>query len=172
MKWITVLISVLASFLLTMINPKILAENTFLNEIASHEIVSILVVLLTVTMASIANIHLTLSRLNSELRARGVSVDGEIQSARKELTSNAWSLFGLFCVLLVLLLIKGGVSSLFWLSIVHGGVIVIVVVNLVILYDLYTSVYELTSLDIGARIYPSETGDDGSEIGINSEQKK
>lgn len=171
MKWVVVTLAVFCCFVSTFSEPKLLAENTFMIELTTHEIVSILVVFLTVTMASIANIHLSLSRLKSELSARGADVDDEIAGARNELSSNAWTLFGLFCVLLILLLVKGGIEDTFWMSAIHGGVIIIIVLNLVILYDLYSSVYDLTSLDLPPIIHPGENGEDIPEIGKEEDEK-
>ncbi|CDX17669.1 conserved membrane hypothetical protein [Mesorhizobium plurifarium] len=164
MKWPIVAIVTLSSFSVAVLKPEWLAKNTFLASLVSYELVSILIVILTVTMASVANIHLALGRLKKSLADKGVDIGEQISGARRELSENAWYLFGSFCILLVDLLFKGSLEpeSIFWIAMTHAIAIVILTVNLAILYDIYISVYMLTSLDEPP--HPGQSGD-GSEIG-------
>jgi hypothetical protein len=162
MKWLVFTAVTFASVITTCVNPKLLSENTFLTELVSHEILSMLVVLLTITMASVANIHLALGKLKNSLLAKGVDITPNIQRARGQLSRNAWSMFASFCVLLVVLLIKGHVTTEFWIAACHAAAIIIVSFNLLILYDIYISTFMLTSLDTSP--HDGQRGEDGSEI--------
>lgn len=149
MKWPMILISLLSLIVLTAYDPRILSDNRFLTSIISHEILPILVVILTVTMASVANIHLAMGRMKSSLLAKGVDISAEIADARREVSENAWVLFGSFCICVIVLFIKGAIedSEYTYISICNSAVILVFVLNLVILYDIYGSIYALTSLD-------------------------
>ena len=163
MKWFIVALVALTSALTSAVCPEFLGENTFLEELVSHELVSILVVILTVTMASVANIHLALGRFEKSMSEQGIDVKNLIADARMELSENAWYIFGSFCVLIVVLILKGSTESIFWISAYHSVALVIIALNLAILYDIYKSVYLLVSMD--APSHNGQHGDDGSEIG-------
>lgn len=162
MKWLAVAIVALILFVAVIAAPDLLATNAFINELASHELVSVLVVILTVTMASVANIHLALGRLKKKFKENGNNIDGLVKEARKELSENAWYLFGAFCILIIVLVIKGSAATPSVIAICHAIALLILTLNLVILYDIYKSVYLLTSLDEPA--HPGQAGDDGSDV--------
>lgn len=162
MKWMSIFLVAISAFISTMARPELLAENDFLKAIASHEIVSILVVILTVTMASVANIHLALGRLKNTMADAGKDISDQIADARVELSDNAWYLFGAFCLLIIVLLFKGWVSNIYYISAFNGIILTIIALNLAILFDIYSSVYLLTSLDNPP--HPGQNGNDGSEV--------
>lgn len=165
MKWSALTIVTLLTTVVTFLRPEFLAENRFLNSIASHEIVGILIVILTVTMASIGNIHLTLGRIRGKFAEKGKDISTDISLARTELSENAWYLFGAFCILIIALIVKGSTQIVFWISAVHSLVLIVLVLNLAILYDIYRSVFMLSALD--DIIYPGQSGDYGSDAGNN-----
>lgn len=165
MKWLSVGAVVLVTFVMTMANPDLLGSNKFIVELASHELVSILVVILTVTMASVANIHLALGRLNKRLTSNNIDISQQISGAREELSENAWYMFGSFIVLIFVLILKSWAESLFWISACHSIVLIILALNMAILFDIYKSVYMLASLDEPP--HPGQSGEDGSEVGGN-----
>lgn len=133
---------------LTVWRPEVLAYNAFLGEMATPELVAILVIILTITLASVANIHLSLTRLEDHLDERKVANAGsEIDEARREINGNAWLLSSVFCVFLALLLIKGHWPDDVWvLSVVHAGAIMAIVINLLVLHDIYSSIYALVTV--------------------------
>jgi hypothetical protein len=134
---------------LTATHPHLLADNNFLNSFISHEILAVLIVTLTITLASIGNIHLTISRL---VRKFDNSAEGELRAtpARNELNSSAWSLFWAFGLCVVVLLIKGGFpENCYVVSLVNGAALVILTFNMMTLYDIYTTVFDLVKEDSG-----------------------
>ncbi|WP_312419767.1 hypothetical protein [Shinella sp.] len=164
MKYFVLSLVTLCVVIATSVRPELLASNTFLQGIVSHEIVSILIVLLTITLASVANIHLALGRLKATLAAKGIDITPNIVRARSELSRNAWGMFSSFCLLLVVLVVRGAVISVFWISACHAAVIVIVTFNLLVLYDIYASIFMLTSLDVSP--HAGQQGDDGSDADL------
>jgi hypothetical protein len=167
MKWISVAGVALVTFVMTLAKPELLGINKFIDQLVSHELVAILVVILTVTMASVANIHLALGRLNKSLRVNNINIDGKIADARTELSENAWYLFYSFIILIGVLIAKGWASTVFWVSACHSVALIILALNMAILYDIYISVYMLTSLDEPP--HPGQSGEDGSQVGGNHE---
>ncbi|WP_152485771.1 hypothetical protein [Euryhalocaulis caribicus] len=132
---------------LTVCHPSVLAGNKFLDEFVSHEILALLIVILTITLASIGNIHLTLTRMVSRFESRA---EGELAAkpARDEINSSGWSLLYAFGLCTVALLIKGGAeSNIYAQSGVNGVALVILLFNLLVLKDIYDTVYDLVKED-------------------------
>lgn len=147
MKWIILTFFVLSTVIITFASPEVLANNKFLDEIVSHELVAILIVILTVTMASVANIHLSLGRIRIRLLEKGLDIKNDISLARSELSENAWYIFYAFCMLLVSLFIKSHFSNVYVNSLVNSFGVVVFIFNMLVMYDIYKSVYLLSSLD-------------------------
>ncbi|MEQ1549335.1 MAG: hypothetical protein ABL918_11925 [Chakrabartia sp.] len=134
---------------LTATHPYLLAGNRFLNSFVSHEILAVLIVTLTITLASIGNIHLTISRLVRKFENLS---QGELEAtpARTELNSSAWSLFWAFGVCVCILLFKGGFpENCYVVSFVNGAALIILSFNMMALYDIYTTVFDLVKEDPG-----------------------
>jgi hypothetical protein len=93
---------IIISFLLfvataTVCNPEFLAKNSFLESFVTHEILGILAVIMTVTFASVANIHFYITRIVG--KAYGADLNKGQRKAdapRSELNTNAWLLFWCF----------------------------------------------------------------------------
>lgn len=81
----------------TICHPSLLANNKFLMAFISHELLGLLAVIMTITFASVANIHLTISRLVAQAPAeKREAARAAIADTRAELNSNAWLLFWAF----------------------------------------------------------------------------
>lgn len=135
---------------LTIVEPQPLAGNKFLDEFISHEIMAFLIVVLTITFASVANIHLAISRMQGSIKNVGAREQIETQFAgplKQETRSSAYLLFWVFCVCATSLVIKGQVpENAYVKSAVHSIGIMAVVINAVVLYDIYKTVFALVSL--------------------------
>jgi len=117
----------LVTMLISFFSPLTISSNGFLDDFIGSQLLSLLSVILTVTLASVANIHLTLSKKTNEItdhkkKAAAKKAAGE---ARVEINSNALGLFVTFLFALVLLIIDG-----------HF-----------ILYDIYQSMFRLSGDD-------------------------
>lgn len=132
---------------MTVVHPRLLANNKFLDAFVSHEILALLIVILTITLASIGNIHLTLSRIVRRFKSHA---EGELAAApaRQELDSNAWSLFWAFVACVVVLLVKGGFpTDAYIVSLMNGFALVILAFNMAVLHDIYSTVFDLVRQD-------------------------
>ena len=133
----------------SIVEPAHLASNKFLDEFVSHEIMAFLIVVLTITFASVANIHLAVSRMQSGIRDAKARDELEREFAtplKAETRSSAYVLFWAFCVCACALLAKGQFPENEYVkAIVHSIAVVVVVANAMILYDIYRTVFALVS---------------------------
>lgn len=138
--------------------PHVLANNTFLTGFVNHEIMAFLIVVLTITMASVANIHLSISRLTASVKdpeRRKAIDDGVAKPLRGDIESSARLLFWSFGVCAVALVVKGEFSdNVYVVSATHGIGIVVTVTNVLVLFDIYKTVSTLASLPA-----PTETNE-------------
>jgi hypothetical protein len=132
---------------LTICQPHVLSDNTFLVGFVTHEIMAFLVVVLTITFASVANINLQITNMvrglsNPEAQRR---VEAQLASPlRSEVNSSAWLLFWAFVVCAVALVLKGAFSTnVYVVSGVHAVGIVVTAINAVVLYDIHKTIFAL-----------------------------
>lgn len=138
---ITIIVSVALVIFLSACAPELLASNTFLVGFVNHELLNILAVIATVTIASAANIHLAFNRL--EEKAGKI---GAFTSARKEVSGSALILVWLFLAAIFLLVVKSLGESDHWLSFWNGAALVILMVNIFVLIDITTAVFKITPI--------------------------
>lgn len=146
-KWCALIGMATVVAVLTIVHPTILAKNQFLDSFVSHEILALLIIILTITLASVGNIHLTISRLTARFNNKS---EGELAatSARAELNSSAWSLLWSFVVCVSILLIKGSFTKIDHIvSIANGFALIILAFNMMVLHDIYTTIFDLVKQD-------------------------
>jgi hypothetical protein len=128
--------------------PLLLAHNVFLGEFVSHEALALLAVVLTVTLASVANIHLAINRMVSEKFKNEPNLVALASEIKAELRQNCWFIFGAFAACFFLLIWKGALSSdVTTLAIVHGAVLWIFLLYICVMYDVYRVVFGFVTLD-------------------------
>lgn len=130
--------------------PHILASNKFLEGYVTHEILSLLSVTMTITFASVANIHLAITKtLQSSVKdpsARAKIEKTHGKPMRSEINSSAWLLFWAFLAVFVAVLIKGEwPANEYVLSSVHGMGVVATLINLLVIRDIYRTTFLLAS---------------------------
>lgn len=121
-------------------------------------LVSILVVILTITFGSVANMHISIRKLinSSKDKQRIRIIAGR---ARKSINSDAWALFGIFIAVLLLLSFYGfiedkNISSCNFIknenikSVVISICIMCIIYNILIMYDIYSAILMMASVDI------------------------
>lgn len=149
-KWCIIIISTGIVLVLSICEPNFLAENNFLVKFASEGAVALLAVILTVTLASVANIHLTINRIIAKAYASNPSKGiAAAEPARKEINENAWVLIIVFFLALAAIFI-GGVDGIGinLKSIVHGAVVLFLIINVIVLYDIYKATFDLSRAEL------------------------
>ena len=139
--------------------PHWLADNVFLQQFVNHEAIALMAVILTVTLASVANIHLALNRMvmkkfkdNAEIKAASATV-------KREMRDNAWLIFWGFTLTFVLLLIKGlNDENLIVLASINGIVVWTIFLFIACMFDIYQVVFGIADLELslGGSTGPSE----------------
>lgn len=134
-------------FSMTMFDPNILASNTFLDKFVGAELIALLSLILTITLASVANIHLALNRIIKDNFKDVKAGYAAAMPVRREINSNAWLLFVLFIFSVAAIVMHGWFSENIYLeSFVYGIELIVLVLNICVLYDIYRSVYELVEI--------------------------
>ena len=99
--WVIVIIFFGVVVSIAVCKPELLVENDFLKSFINHEIVNILALIMTVTTASVANIHLAFNRTEEAVQKLDVFIE-----ARKEVNESAFWLIGLFIFSVIVLIIR------------------------------------------------------------------
>jgi hypothetical protein len=147
-------------------SPSVFAKNDFLGHFITYELLGILAVILTVTLASIANIHLSLTRLVRmafKNKAEGMRRANDV---RREINQNGWTLVILFVVACVLLFVKGWPEqkNLYIMSLVNAFGITILFTYILVLCDTYQVIFAIVSVEGNSQ----SEGHNGPEIKFDS----
>lgn len=140
--------------------PLWLSDNTFLKGFISFEILSLLAVILTVTLASVANIHLAINRIIAKHLSgdnEQVRVASEIKS---EIKSNAWTIFFSFFFAVIILFVKGlNEADAFIVSACNAAMLWILFLNLMCILDIYRVIYGIVDLEADLEEIPPKPSD-------------
>ena len=113
-------------------------HNAFLKDFMNHELLAVLGVIVTITLASAANLHLEFNRLEDAF--------GEaFEDARKATKSYAYMLISLFVLALALVVIKPiAATNVHIEALFNGAGILIISLNILALLDLTIAVFEIS----------------------------
>lgn len=135
----------------TVCKPDFLARNTFLLGFVNHEVLALLSVILTVTLASVANIHLTMNKIVANKFGNNPKLKDAATEVKNELKDNCWYIFWGFVAAAILLVAKGSIpNGDLALSIIHGMVLWILALYVLCMYDVYQVVFGIVDMDDGS----------------------
>ncbi len=113
-------------------NPSYLSDkNDFLHEFINREFLSLLGIIITITLASAANLHLEFNKIEERFNRRGLT------KTRRGVTQGAYYLIGLFLLSVVIVVVKplapqtDTAQALF-----NGAALVVLLWNVLILLEL------------------------------------
>ena len=135
-----ILLVVLATlFVIACIHPSLISDhNAFLRGFVNHELLGFLGVLVTITLASAANIHLDLNRFEER---KGARIFGRTRQAIKQ---SAYSLLGTLVAAVVLVVAKpllcGGETAE---ALANGAALFMLVFSILVLADLTVVAFSL-----------------------------
>jgi uncharacterized protein YacL len=124
--------------------PTILAKNSFLMGFINHEILGIMAVIMTISIASIATIHIWFNELEEKHQKR---VFG---AARREINQSAFTFIGLFVAQLVCLFVRSipiFENSDTAISVFNGISLLLLLCSVITLWDVMAVVRALTPAD-------------------------
>ena len=139
---------VLAS--LVICKPEWLSDNTFLKGFITFEILSLLAVILTVTLASVANIHLAINRIIARHLAGNTAQIRVAEEIKTEIKSNAWTIFYSFFFAVGILFVKGlNEPDQLIVSVCNASMLWLLLLNLMCILDIYRVIYGIVDLESG-----------------------
>jgi hypothetical protein len=129
--------------------PMFLAQNTFLKSFITHEILALISVILTVTLASVANIYLSINKVISTKFAANDQAKAAAARVKKEIKEDCYYIATGFCATAMLLLAKGAIDerNLFWLSLINGASMWVLVFCLLCMIDVYQVAFGVANMD-------------------------
>lgn len=127
--------------------PDILANNEFLRAFMGPDMMAVLVVILTITFASVANIHLSISRMVSGA-ANKAAASRAAEGVRTQINSNAWVIFWAFLVAIIALFLHGQFPKEAMVrSFATAACLTVLLLNGLVMHDLYRTIFILVSND-------------------------
>ena len=127
--------------------PDILAENEFLKAFMGPDMVSVLIVILTITFASVANIHLSISRMVGAAKDRARAARAA-NGVRSQINSNAWVIFWAFLVAMIALFVYGEFPKEEMVrSFATATCLTVLLLNGLVMHDLYRTIFILVTND-------------------------
>lgn len=124
--------------------PTWLSENAFLKQLMGPDLVSVLVVALTITFASVANIHLSIGRILASARNKAAA-RASAARVRAEINSNAWTIFWAFLVALFALFLYGATKSPHAQAAAIAICLTVILLNGLVMHDIYRSIFILVA---------------------------
>ena len=122
-------------------SPHTLAYNNFLDSFIGVEILALFSVIVTITFASVENIHLYLCKMEGDLGKAGC-----FKNTRSEVNKNIYAMVVMLLISIITLIIKGGEASTVCLSIIHGTHLLILLTYIIILLDIYSLITKMAEL--------------------------
>ena len=131
--------AVVVWIVLSCVVPDVLSDkNTFLKGFVTHELLGFLGVIVTITLASAANLHLKLNELEEKVQKQVFS------KTRSMVKKSAYWLIGMLLIALLLVVIKPVVAnSNIVESFFNGAALLVVFFNVLVLIDLTQSAFSL-----------------------------
>lgn len=130
---------------LSISRPDILVENEFLKAFMGPDLVAVLVVVLTITFASVGNIHLSIGRMvanSTNRQAASLAASG----VRIQINSNAWLIFWALIFALIALFVYGQFpEEVMVRSFATATCLTVVLLNGLVMHDLYRTIFILVS---------------------------
>ena len=137
--WVLVIVSIGVVIVISICKPELLVNNQFLKNFINHELLNILAVIVTVTAASTANIHLAFNRVEEKIKKNDY-----FKYARQEVNHGAIFLILLFLILVVLLIVRSYfLHNMNVVSFINGISLIILLVNILVLLDVTLTVFAI-----------------------------
>ena len=136
------IVSVGAYLVVSVCAPWVLSDqNSFLKDFVNHELLNLLGVIVAITLASAANLHLEFNKIED------LAQKEFLLRTRMSVRRSASWLIGLFALAFLIVLIKpmmlvGDIST----SLINGLAVLIVIFNILVLIDLTQLVFKIEPL--------------------------
>lgn len=130
------------------LRPELLSKNEFLNDFIGADYLSLLAVMLTVTLAAVGTVRVSLYKLVSEKFGDDPKKKAAARDAISEAGRNAWWLIGSFFFALVLLLLEGvPCIAQDWREYIFAMALWILILHILVTIDLYRAIYLISEME-------------------------
>ncbi|KZB56822.1 hypothetical protein [Thalassospira xiamenensis] len=138
--YLIIFMSGLAMTVVSVVRPEYLSDsNEFLRNFVNHEFLNILGVILAITLASVANIHLAFNRIEERYKTKNA-----LTKSRHNLKKSAYWLIGLFVAGAVVVFIKPvACSSPVSIALFNSAALIILIWHILILVALTELVFRI-----------------------------
>lgn len=152
-KYVILIAYLLFVAIATLCRPDFLAKNSFLDNFVGTELLGLLAVILSITFASVANIHLAINQIVSSVYRKDIERGQKIAlPTRKDINENSWSLFWAFVACTGFLIVKGMFAdNIFILSAMNGLALGTLLLNVLVFHDIYGTVFALAESDLAVK---------------------
>lgn len=130
------------------LRPELLSKNEFLNDFIGADYLSFLSVMLTVTLAAVATIRVSLSKLIAGKLSDDDHKKSLARAAVSEAHQNAWFLIGAFFLALALVLLEG-VPWIAddWRAEIFAFALWFLICHMLVPIDLYRAIYLISEME-------------------------
>lgn len=128
--------------------PEWLSENTFLASFITHEALALMAVILTVTLAAVGNVIVSINRLVSRVESASEELKQSAAEAKSQIKRSAWLIFYGFVFAVIVMFVKGlSMENSQIIAICNAIIIWLIGLYCLALHDIYAVLFEATERD-------------------------
>jgi anaerobic C4-dicarboxylate transporter len=129
--------------------PAWLSDNEFLNDFVGSDYLSLLSVMMTVTLAAVATVRVSIARMASEQFAGKPKIQEALKEVKDEITQNAWVIVFSFIAALLLVIFEGSFDHENDLSraIAFAIALWILTLHLLATFDVYRVMFAISDVE-------------------------
>ncbi len=138
--------------------PYWLLDNDFLKQFVNYEVLAIMAVILSITLASVASINLSLNQIVIRHFNGNEALKKSANKVKREMKDNAWYIFWGFVATVIILLVKGlNKENEMVIAVSNGLIIWVLFLFIACMLDIYKVAFGVVDLEM--------------ELGFSSEEK-
>jgi hypothetical protein len=152
-SWTIFIVYMAGSIVISICRPDAITKNDFMGKFVGADLLNVLAVIMTITFASIANIHLTVSRVIAAAFRENPSLGQEKAAGlRRELNTNAWLMFAGFIWAAIFSAVRA-IPKITDTLIAFSDTMAIaaLVVHMLVFRDIYSTLFGLSASDLAIR---------------------
>ena len=137
--------------------PYWLSGNNFLEQFVDYQVLALMSVILTVTLASVANINSSINRMVADHFKGNEALKKSANKVKREIKENTLYIFGGFILTIIVLLIKGlNMGNDVIVASVNGTVVWVLILFIACMYDIYSVAFEIDDLEMETGFSPEK----------------
>lgn len=128
--------------------PEWLSNNAFLASFITHEALALMAIILTVTLAAVGNIIVSINRLIARVDGASKELKQAASEAKRQIKRSAWLIFYGFIIAVVVMFVKGlSTEDSQIIAVCNGIILWLIGLYCLALHDIYAVMFEATERD-------------------------